>query len=110
MTKRRFALRISPPDAAAAGVEDGATAVLRSRFGTVEVPIAVSEEMTPGNVSLPWGWGHAGGWQRANAAGGANINVLHPSGPEHVEQLSGMSWLNGLPVRVERARARAPGP
>ena len=52
-------------------------------------------------MALPHGWGHRGGWQLANRAGGANVNQLAPSGPEHLERLAGMAHLNGIPVRVE---------
>ena len=38
----------------------------------------------------------------ANRAGGANVNQLMSSAPEHVESLSGMSWLIGVPVRVDK--------
>ena len=71
----------------------------------------VTDEMTPGTVALPHGWGHRGGWQLANEAGGANVNQLAPSDPEGLERLAGMAHLNGIPVRVEavaRARAEAP--
>ena len=61
----------------------------------------VTDEMTPGTVALPHGWGHRGGWQLANEAGGANVNQLAPSGPESLERLAGMAHLNGIPVRVE---------
>jgi hypothetical protein len=55
-------------------------------------------------IAIPHGWGHkgTGGWQLANRAGRANVNQLTSSAPEHVESLSGMAWLTGVPVRVDR--------
>ena len=67
----------------------------------------VTDEMTPGTVALPHGWGHRGGWRLANEAGGVNVNQLAPSDPEGLERLAGMAHLNGIPVRVE---AVAPQP
>jgi anaerobic selenocysteine-containing dehydrogenase len=94
------ALRIHPDDAAAHGLEDGGEAVLESKSGSVTVPVKVTDEMTPGAVALPHGWGHKGGWQLANEYPGANVNLLASSEPEDLEPLAGMAFLNGIPVRV----------
>ena len=61
----------------------------------------VTDEMTPGTVALPHGWGHHGGWQRANELGGANTNLLASAAPEDLEPLAGMAFLNGIPVRLQ---------
>jgi anaerobic selenocysteine-containing dehydrogenase len=98
---RTHALRIHPGDAAAAGLADGDLARISSESGAVETPVTVTDEMTPGTVALPHGWGHRGGWRLANEAGGANVNQLAPSDPERLERLAGMAHLNGIPVRVE---------
>ncbi|HEX8745314.1 MAG TPA: molybdopterin-dependent oxidoreductase [Thermoleophilaceae bacterium] len=101
--ERRHALRMHPADAAARSLEDGMPARIRSAAGEVEVPVAVTDEMTPGVVALPHGWGHRGGWRLANAAGGANSNDLMDASPESLERLAGMSHLNGVAVEVEAA-------
>jgi hypothetical protein len=54
-----------------------------------------------GNVALPQGWGHRGGWQRAIADGGVSYNELTPNQSEDLNPFSGQAWLNGFPVRVE---------
>jgi hypothetical protein len=68
------------------------------------VPVTATKDLVAGVIAIPHGWGHkgTGGWQVANRAGGANVNRLMSSAPEHVESLSGMSWLTGVPVRVDR--------
>ena len=43
----------------------------------------------------------------ANAAGGANVNLLASSDPDDLERLAGMAHLNGIPVRLERVGAAA---
>ncbi len=98
---RTHALRIHPEDAAAAALTDGDMARITSESGSVQAPVMVTDEMRPGTVALPHGWGHRGGWKLANKAGGANVNQLTPSDPEHLERLAGMSHLNGIPVRVD---------
>jgi formate dehydrogenase len=104
---RRHALRMHPRDAGARGLADGDPVVIRSANGTVATPVLVTDEMTPGVVALPHGWGHRGGWQLANAAGGANSNALMSADPGSLERLAGMSRLNGVPVEVEAATATA---
>jgi anaerobic selenocysteine-containing dehydrogenase len=103
---RTHALRIHPDDASRAGLDDGGLARITSARGFVEVPVKVTDEMTPGTVALPHGWGHRGGWKLANRSGGANVNLLASAEPEDLERLAGMAFLNGIPVRVEPA---APG-
>jgi formate dehydrogenase len=79
-----------------------------SRRGAVEVPVKVTDEMTEGTVALPHGWGHRGGWQVANAAGGANSNLLMSADAEDLEPLAGMAHLNGVPVRLEAVPGAGP--
>ncbi len=94
--KRSHALHVNPADAAALGLAEGDAASLTSVGDTIEVAVTLNPEMIRGTVALPHGWGHAGGWQRANAAGGATSNFLS----SRVERLSGISVLNGIPVRL----------
>jgi formate dehydrogenase len=98
---RDHSLRIHPDDAEEHGLEDGGQARLESKSGSVEVGVKVSDEMTPGTVALPHGWGHRGGWRLANENAGVNVNLLASSDPEDLERLAGMAFLNGIPVRVE---------
>jgi anaerobic selenocysteine-containing dehydrogenase len=98
---RTQTLRVHPDDAAAHGLDDGDMVRLASKSGAVEVPVLITDDMTPGTVALPHGWGHRGGWQTANAAGGVNVNVLASSEVEDLEPLAGMAFLNGIPVSLE---------
>ncbi len=98
MTRREHALRIHPDDAG--GLTDGDEVEIASKSGAVTVGVRVTDEVMPGVVALPHGWGHSGGWSLANAAGGVNSNVLASSEPEDLEPLAGMAFLNGIPVRV----------
>lgn len=102
MRNRTQRLRMHPSDAEAAGVADGDLVAVVSKRDRIEVPVTVTDEMLPGNVALPQGWGHGGGWRTAVAAGGANYNRLVPTDPSEVDQPSGNARFNGIPVRVER--------
>lgn len=105
MRNRTFALRVHPDDAEAAGLVDHQRALLTSATATLDVPIRITDEMTPGTVSLPWGWGHHGGWRTANTSGGANLNRLTSTRLEDIEKLSGSTWLNGIPVHLQPSPA-----
>jgi formate dehydrogenase len=91
----------------AAGAVDGDTVRVVSEAGAIELPVELSDDVPPGTIAVPHGWGHrGGGWRTANRAGGANVNELTSARPADLERLSGMAHLNGVPVRLERVPAR----
>ncbi|MXV97379.1 MAG: molybdopterin-dependent oxidoreductase, partial [Acidimicrobiaceae bacterium] len=99
--KDRCTLLIHPDDAAARGVDDGAVAVVSSSNGSIEVSAEVSDEMMPGVVSLPHGWGHDKPGTRQSVArehAGVNNNLLAP--PDFLDVPSGNAAVNGIPVEV----------
>ncbi|AFM16536.1 anaerobic dehydrogenase, typically selenocysteine-containing [Mycolicibacterium chubuense NBB4] len=92
-------------DAAELGIADGGQVLVTSPYGQIALPVSVTADLVSGVVALPHGWGHkgTGGWRLANRAGGVNVNQLTSSEPGDVESLSGMAWLTGVPVRVDKA-------
>ena len=99
---REHAARIHPADGAAVGDRPTATPCrVSSPHGSIELTARLTDEVKRGTIAIPHGWGHNGGWQTANAAGGANVNLLASSEPEDLERLAGMAFLNGIPVRLE---------
>ncbi|WP_137886745.1 molybdopterin oxidoreductase family protein [Pseudomonas sp. 2FE] len=102
--KPRHQLLMNPEDLDKRGLADGQLVRVRSRVGAIEVEVAVSEEMMPGVVSLPHGWGHKRpGVQMAIASAqpGASANDL--TDERQLDALSGNAALNGVPVEVEAA-------
>ncbi len=90
-------------DAAQRGIAEGDDVAVRSPFGKIALPAVLTEDIVAGTVAIPHGWGHrGGGWRLANQAGGVNVNELTSNDPEDVETLSGMAWLTGVPIEVER--------
>jgi anaerobic selenocysteine-containing dehydrogenase len=107
----RCTLLVHPDDAARLGLADGEAAVVSSRAGAVQAPVEVTDEMMPGVVSLPHGWGHSAPGNQmgvASANAGTNSNVLCDE--TIVEPLSGTAILNGIPVEVAPVRAAEPAP
>jgi formate dehydrogenase len=100
---RTHAARIHPVDAGRIGAGDGEPMRITSPHGAIEIEAMLTDEVKPGTIAVPHGWGHTGEWSVANAAGGANVNVLASSDPADLERLAGMAHLNGIPVRVEPA-------
>lgn len=91
-------------DAGRRNIADGDEISVRSPFGKIALPATLTEDIVPGTVAIPHGWGHngKGRWQVANRAGGVNVNELMSDDPEDVESLSGMAWISGVPIEVER--------
>ena len=92
---------VHPADAARHGVVDGAMARLQAGGRSVLAQVQVSEEMMPGVVSLPHGWGHdLPGTQLRLAAErpGANLNELLDEGLR--DPLSGNAVLSGVPITL----------
>jgi anaerobic selenocysteine-containing dehydrogenase len=106
----RYTLWMNPAEAARLGLADGQKVVIRSSVGTLEAPLQLTDEIREGVVSLPHGYGHGRDGTRltvANANPGVCINDL----TDHrlLDELSGTSVMNGVPVTVEAAHP-APAP
>ncbi|MGE6994308.1 molybdopterin oxidoreductase family protein [Pseudomonas sp. NPDC047961] len=102
--KPRHQLLMNRADLSRLGLHDGQRVRVRSRVGMIEVEVATSDEMMPGVVSLPHGWGHGRpGVQLeiANRQPGASANDL--TDERQLDALSGNAALNGVPVEVEAA-------
>jgi anaerobic selenocysteine-containing dehydrogenase len=100
----RCTLLVSPDDAAAYGLHDSGYARVTSDAATVDVLVEVTDEMLPGVVCLPHGWGHDKPGMRmsvASASPGVNNNRLAPV--ELRDALSGNAAVNGIPVQLAPA-------
>jgi anaerobic selenocysteine-containing dehydrogenase len=98
----RCTLLIHPDDAASRGVDHGGRARVSTGAGEIELPVEVSDEMMPGVVSVPHGWGHGRKGVKlgvASAHAGESVNDIID--PQVIDQLSGTSALTGQSVEVE---------
>lgn len=98
-------LYVHPEDAARIGVEEGALVDVSTDVATVRLPVKFLDELMPGTVALPHGWGHqhARGLSVASKTRGVNVNLLAADGPDRIERLSGMAQLTGFAVDVKPA-------
>jgi anaerobic selenocysteine-containing dehydrogenase len=95
------AMKINPDDAARIGLTKGSTAKVSSRVGEVEVDVEITDEMMPGVVSIPHGWGHSKpdiALSVASANPGVSVNDLTDDAV--IDPLSGNAALNAVPVEV----------
>ena len=102
-------LHVHPEDAERYGLTDGAPALLRSRTGSIEAEVEITDAVMPGVVSLPHGWGHDAPGARLSVAAahaGANSNVL--SDEMLIDAVSGNAVLNGIPVTLAPVPAAVP--
>lgn len=92
---------LHPDDAQARGLADGAPVRVVSRVGAIEVPLEVSDEMRPGVVSVPHGYGHRAGtgWTHAASLPGASVNDI--TDPSVLDAVTGNAAFNAVPVRLE---------
>ena len=89
-----------PDDLAARGLTDGSLVTVTSRVGSVKVDVQATDEVMPGVVSLPHGYGHQLPGVRlgvADQVAGASINDL--TDPDRLDA-SGNAALSGVPVTV----------
>jgi anaerobic selenocysteine-containing dehydrogenase len=97
----RCTLQISPQDAGEIGAKDGSLVRVTSRVGSVVAPAEVTDDLMPGVVSLPHGWGHDVEESQltvAKAHAGVNTNVL--TDDQAYDMASGTAILFGTPVTV----------
>mgnify|MGYP006326014923 FL=1 len=102
--KPRHQLLMHPQDLTARGLTDGQRVRVQSRVGVVEVEVASSEEMMPGVVSLPHGWGQGQqGVQMDIATRLPGVSANDLTDERFLDALSGNAALNGVPVQVAAA-------
>lgn len=88
-----------PEDVARLGVEDGDEITLRTATGELSMPVRAKDGVVAGTVVVPHGELEV------------NVNELLPSGPGHIEPVSGMLHMTGVPVDVRPAvRVRPTSP
>ncbi len=103
--KPQCTILMHPTDAAHRELVNGQTVKVQSRVGSITLPVEVSDEMMPGVVSIPHGWGHDRAGNQLEVAqqhAGESINDLTDN--LTVDALCGTAAFNGTPVTVNAAK------
>ncbi|MFK8020499.1 MAG: molybdopterin-dependent oxidoreductase [Pseudomonadales bacterium] len=100
---------VSPEDAKRFDISESEFVDVTSAFGSITIPVRITDEMMPGTVAIPQCWGHAkaDGLPHAQKHPGVNSNFLAGDGRANVEQLSGMSHLSGIVVDIKKSNQLA---
>ncbi len=99
--KDRCTLLMNPSDARSQGFENGGRVEVSSRVGRVTVALEVSDEMMPGVVSLPHGWGHdRQGLRLSTATQHAGVSINDLTDDQRIDALTGNAAFSGVPVRI----------
>ncbi|MGJ8563957.1 MAG: molybdopterin oxidoreductase family protein [Alphaproteobacteria bacterium] len=99
----RCTMMIHSADAEGLGLADGDRVKVSNDVGVVELPAEITDDIMPGVISIPHGFGHGRKGVKlsvAQTAPGVSMNDL--TDPGIVDKLSGNAVLNGVPVTVER--------
>ena len=91
-----------PSDAATRELKSGQSVLVRSRAGSIEIHLETSDEIMPGVVSIPHGWGHDRNGVQLEVArqhAGQSINDLTDN--QAIDALCGTAAFNGTEVVVE---------
>ncbi len=108
--KPRCTLMLHPDTARAHSIEDGQQVKVTSRVGQVDIIAEVTDELMPGVVSIPHGWGHGRkGVKQKIAQAHAGVSVNDLTDDTLIDKLSGNAAVNGVPVQLE-ALIEAPLP
>jgi anaerobic selenocysteine-containing dehydrogenase len=92
---------MNPADAVHRNLTSGEDVLVQSRVGSVVLPVEVSDEMMPGVVSIPHGWGHDRPGNKMGVAQqhpGASINDVTDN--QAIDALCGTAAFNGTLVTV----------
>lgn len=99
--KPHWHLFMNPVDLAIRNIKDGSNVTIQSRVGEVTTVVKATEDIMPGVVSLPHGWGHQRDGVKANIAtqqAGVSVNDL--TDEKRLDNISGNAALNGVPVKI----------
>ena len=99
----RCTMMIHPDSAKALGLGDGDMARVHNAVGSVEIETEITDDLMPGVISIPHGFGHGKkGVKLSVAAERPGISVNDLTDPRVTDKLSGNAVLNGVPVSIER--------
>ncbi len=99
--KNRFTARMHPLDAQKRNIHENDRIAVTSSKGSIQLPVELTENIMPGVISIPHGWGHNRPGTHLSVAkqhAGACLNDI--TDHEAIDKVCGMAALNGVPVKV----------
>ena len=106
--KSRCTLMLHPKTAAQHNIVDGQEVKVTSRVGSVIIVAEVTDDLMPGVVSIPHGFGHAReGVKQEIAQAHAGVSVNDLTDDTLIDELCGNAAVNGVPVQLEAIETKS---
>jgi anaerobic selenocysteine-containing dehydrogenase len=97
--RNRCTVQLNPVDAARFGLAEAKDVEIESAVGVARLPVEITDEIAPGVVSIPQGWGQRkGNLAAATRVQTESINDL--TDDSRIDPISGNAAFNGVPVRA----------
>ncbi len=100
--RNRCTLQMNSADAGRLELCDGETAHIQSRTGALLMPVEITDDISPGVVSIPQGWG-----QRSEkitvATQVQTVSINDLTDDLRIDPVSGNAAFNGVPVSIRAA-------
>ena len=104
--KNRCTIMINDDDADERNIKNGDLIEVKSTKGSISLPAEITEDIMPGVVSIPHGYGHNSPGSKmdvANAHAGVSINDI--TDERFLDALSGNAAFSGVEVEIEKAKS-----
>lgn len=105
----RCTAMIHPDDATQHQLTDGQEITISSRIGSIQINAEISDEVSPGVVSIPHGWGHNRSGTNLNIAEqmpGVSVNDI--TDELAIDEISGTAAVNGIPIQISASQSASP--
>lgn len=94
-------LYIHPKDVEKLNLNGSGKVKVKSKVGEIIIEYKVTEEIMPGTISIPHGWGHTGEVKMNVATTNPGVSINDLTDENFVDELTGNAALNGVPVELE---------
>ncbi len=96
----RCTVLMHPHDATQRGLQQGQTVTVQSRVGKISIELQVTDEMMPGVVSIPHGWGHESTDSQSVASKAPGVSINELTDAQLLDEPSGNAAFSGVKVEV----------
>ncbi|MFT4762314.1 MAG: anaerobic selenocysteine-containing dehydrogenase [Paraglaciecola sp.] len=101
--RNRCTLLLNPKDAISLSFKNGQIVSVESRVGRIQIEAELSDEIMPGVVSIPHGFGHGKkGIQMDVAAANAGVNINDLTDELLIDEVTGNVAFSGVGVLIKR--------
>lgn len=100
--KNECTLLINEKDANKLSIKNGETILIKSRVGKINVEAQITDEIMPGVVCLPQGFGSTNKTKMTIAAAQKSVSINDLTDEMRVDELTGNAALNGVEVSIEK--------